>query len=57
MFSSLNLLEPYLKGLFGFLGIEEVKFFHLQGTTADKATVAAKTKETEQAIAQAIAAD
>ena len=55
-FSSLNFLEPYLKGLFGFLGIKEIQFFHLQGTTADEATVTANTKDAEQAISQTISA-
>ena len=53
-FSSLNFLEPYLQGLFGFLGITQIKFFHLQGTTADEATVADNTKNAEQEIVQAI---
>ena len=55
-FSSLNFLEPYLKFLFGFLGIANIKFFHLQATTKDEATVITKTKNIEQAIADTIAA-
>ena len=53
-FSEFNFLEPYLKGLLSFLGIGEVQFFHLQGTTADEATLATNTKNIEQAISQTI---
>ena len=52
-FSAMNFLEPYLQGLFSFLGIKEIKFFHLQGTT-DEETVITNTKEIQQAIAQTI---
>ena len=52
-FSAMNFLEPYLRGLFSFLGIKEIKFFHLQGTT-DEETVITNTKEIQQAIAQTI---
>lgn len=55
-FSSLNFLEPYLEGLFNFLGIENIQFFHLQGTAADEATVAANTKNAEQEIVKTISA-
>ena len=53
-FSTMNFLEPYLRGLLSFLGIPEIKFFHLQGTTADEETVIANTKDIQQAIAQTI---
>ena len=36
------------------MGIGEVQFFHLQGTTADEATLATNTKNIEQAISQTI---
>ncbi|MEL6494801.1 MAG: NAD(P)H-dependent oxidoreductase [Cyanobacteria bacterium J06623_7] len=53
-FSALNFLEPYLQGLLSFLGIKEIKFFHLQGTTADEATVKSNTQEVQKAIAETI---
>ena len=53
-FSAMNFLEPYLRGLLSFLGIKEIKFFHLQGTTADEKTVISNTKDVQQAIAQTI---
>jgi len=34
----LNFLDPYLKTLLGFLGISEVEFIPLEGTTSDEAT-------------------
>ena len=55
-FSSFNFLEPYLRGLLSFLGIENIQFFHLQGTTADPETVATNTKNAQEAIAHTISA-
>ena len=52
-FSAMNFLEPYLQGLFSFLGIKEIKFIHLQGTT-DEETVITNTKKVQEAIAQTI---
>ena len=53
-FASMNFVEPYLQSLLGFLGIEQIQFFHLQGTTADPATVAANTQAVQQAIDKSI---
>ena len=55
-FASFNFVEPYLRSLFGFLGITEIQFFHLQGTTKDEATVIANTEKAENAIASTITA-
>ena len=54
--AALNFLEPYLKQLFGFLGIKNVSFFNLEGTTADEVTVAQNTAKTKEAIAATIQA-
>ena len=55
-FSSFNFLEPYLKGLLGFLGIPEIHFFNLQATTGDPSLVVANTQQIQQAIDAAISA-
>ena len=52
--AGLNFLEPYLKQLFGFLGIKNVSFFNLEGTTADEATVARNTGKIKQDITAAV---
>ena len=54
--AALNFLEPYLKQLFSFLGIKNITFFNLEGTTADEATVAQNTAKLKQEIATAIQA-
>ena len=54
--ATLNFLEPYLKQLFSFLGIKNVTFFNLEGTTADEATVTQNTAEVKQEIATIIQA-
>ena len=53
-FASLNFVEPYLQGLLGFLGISQIQFFHLQGTTGDPAAIAASTEEIKRAIDKSI---
>lgn len=53
-FSSINFLEPYLKGLLSFLGIQDIQFFNLQATTTDELTVSENTNKTKTAINQAI---
>lgn len=55
-FASMNFVEPYLQGLLGFLGINQIQFFHLQGTTAKPDIVAANTEEVKRAIEQSISA-
>ncbi|MDJ0593149.1 MAG: NAD(P)H-dependent oxidoreductase [Pleurocapsa sp. MO_226.B13] len=55
-FAAFNFLEPYLRGLFSFLGIPEIHFFNLEGTTEDEATVAQNTQEIKQAIFNTISA-
>ncbi len=55
-FFSLNFLEPYLKGILSFLGIQELQFFNLQATTADRLTITENTNQTKKAIDAAISA-
>lgn len=54
-FSAYNFLEPYLKALLGFLGIQDVQFFSVQATTADSATVATNIATAKRKIDAAIA--
>lgn len=54
-FSAFNFLESYLKSLFGFLGIPDVQFFAIQGTTLDLANVANSLVRTKQRIDSAVA--
>lgn len=54
-FSSFNFLEPYLKSLFGFLGIADVQFFAVQATTADAASVTTNLIQSKQRIDVALA--
>lgn len=54
-FSAFNFLEPYLKSLFGFLGIPDVQFFAVQGTTLDLANLASNLARSKQHIDSAIA--
>ena len=55
-FAGFNFLQPYLNSLFSFLGISEIEFFHLQGTTADEATVTENTNQIKKAISDSISA-
>ena len=55
-FSNFNFLEPYLKGILSFLGIQELQFFNLQATTADRLTITENTNQTKKAIDAAISA-
>ena len=55
-FSSFNFLEPYLKSILSFLGIQNIQFFNLQATAADELTVTENTKQTKKAIDTAISA-
>lgn len=52
--AAFNFLNPYLKGLFSFLGVPEIDFFNLQGTTADRNTVAENTTKIKRAIEASI---
>ncbi|MBW4555998.1 MAG: NAD(P)H-dependent oxidoreductase [Trichormus sp. ATA11-4-KO1] len=53
--SSFNFLEPYLKLLLSFLGIQDIRFFSVEATTADDATVAANIDQTKNEIDAVIA--
>lgn len=50
-----DFLEPHLRRLFNFLGIAEVTFLPLEGTTADAASVAAAAGETRDQVLQVAA--
>lgn len=56
-FSAFNFLEPYLKGLLSFLGIDEIQFFNLQATTGDESIVIDNTSQIRTAIDRAISND
>lgn len=49
-----NFLEPYLRGLLGFLGITDTRFFAVEGTTAADAEV--RRDQARADILQAVAA-
>lgn len=55
-FSAFNFLEPYLKGLLSFLGIENIQFFNLQATTGDESIVIDNTSQIRREIDRAISA-
>ncbi len=54
-FSAFNFLEPYLKLLLNFLGIQDVRFFTVEATTSDNATVTVNTKQAKREIDTMIA--
>ena len=54
-FAGFNFLEPYLSGLLTFLGIPDVEFFSVEGTTGDEASVAAGLAQAKAQIQAAIA--
>jgi FMN-dependent NADH-azoreductase len=47
-FSAANFVEPYLKFLLAFLGIEDIRFISVQGTTGDAQTVASRIDTAKQ---------
>ena len=49
-----DFLKPYLTQLLNFLGIQDIRFFTVEGTTMDPATVAAATDQVRHEIAGAI---
>lgn len=50
-FAAANFLEPYLRFVLEFLGIEQVKFFSAEFLTADEATVQAAIDQAKAQIA------
>ena len=54
-FEAANFLEPYLRFLLSFLGIEEVEVVSVQATTADEATVAAHLAQSTTDLSKAMA--
>ena len=51
-FEQANFLEPYLRFLLSFLGIEEVDVVSVQATTADPGTVATHVKQAKAQLAE-----
>jgi FMN-dependent NADH-azoreductase len=51
-----DFLKPYLTLLLSFLGIQDIHFFAVEGTTLDEATVSANVDKVKQEIANAISA-
>ena len=49
-FAAANFLEPYLRFLFGFLGVPAVQFVSVEATTGDEATVAANVASAKASI-------
>ncbi|WP_209000542.1 NAD(P)H-dependent oxidoreductase [Labrenzia sp. DG1229] len=47
-FAAANFLEPYLRFLLSFLGIKDIRFISVQGTTADPETVQAHIEAAKQ---------
>lgn len=54
-FEKANFLDPYLRFLLAFLGIENVDFVSVQVTTADETTVAANIEAAKENLAAATA--
>ena len=53
--ASLNFLEPYLQGLFGFLGVQDFEFFAAEGMMADASVQASVKTEIKESMAASIA--
>ncbi|WP_428641893.1 FMN-dependent NADH-azoreductase [Roseibium sp.] len=47
-FAAANFVQPYLRFLLSFLGIEDIRFISVQGTTADPETVARNIEAAKQ---------
>lgn len=54
-YAAMNFHEPYLRSLFGFLGLSEVTFFTLEGSAVDPAALEATGREARAAMAQLFA--
>lgn len=53
--ASYDFLKPYLTLILSFLGIQDIRFFAVEGTTLDEATVVANVDKVKQETASAIA--
>ena len=49
-----DFLKPYLTLILSFLGIQDMRFFAVEGTTLDEATVSANVDKVRREIASAI---
>lgn len=54
-FAALNFVEPYFERLFGFLGVQEVRYFSAQGMMAGPEVQATILEQVKGSIRQAIA--
>ncbi|WP_300295156.1 NAD(P)H-dependent oxidoreductase [Ferrovibrio sp.] len=50
-YAAMDFLAPYLRGLFNFLGLSEVEFFAVEGSSTDPAAMDASLKKTREDIA------
>ena len=55
-FTAADFVQPYLRFILNFLGIQDVRFFAVEGTVGDAATLAASTEWVKREIAAAVAA-
>ncbi len=51
-FAAMNFLEPYLKALMGFLGIDDVKIIRIEGTTGDPVALARTLQRASNDVSQ-----
>jgi FMN-dependent NADH-azoreductase len=56
LFAAADFLRPYLRFLLRFLGVGDVHFFTVEGTTGDEGTLAAAVERAQRAMDAAIAA-
>lgn len=54
--ASYNFLEPYMRALLGFIGISDVTFFSVEGTSTDPATLAATQEKALAEIGRVVTA-
>jgi FMN-dependent NADH-azoreductase len=55
-FSGADFVQPYLRFLLNFLGVQDVRFLGIEQTTADAATIADETQRAEAEIQRMLAA-
>ena len=54
--ASYNFLEPYMRTLLSFLGIKDITFFSVEGTSTDPASLASTREQAHADILRAVAA-
>jgi FMN-dependent NADH-azoreductase len=55
-FAAADFVQPYLRFILNFLGIQDVRFFAVEGTVGDASTLGASTERAKREIAAAVAA-